>query len=88
MAERALTVFQGRVNMGLVRSDLFLAMAGIADLIPDLFENELGDDAVAKMTVLALPFLDDRMHILHGKIFFRKFSMAVKAILLLKFHRS
>lgn len=65
MAERTLPVFQRSVNMGLVKPEFLLAMTGITDLVPNIFKNELGDDAVADMTILAFLFFDDRMHVFH-----------------------
>lgn len=77
MAERTLPIFQRCVNMSLVGPDLLLAVTGIAGLIPDILQNELGDDAVAEMAILAFFFFDDNVHIFHRKIFLLEFSMAV-----------
>ena len=65
MAERTLPVFQRSVNTGLVKPEFLFAMTGIADLVPNIFKNELGNDAVADMTTLAFLIFDDRMYVFH-----------------------
>lgn len=82
VAERALPVFQHAVDMGLGQPELLFAVAGVTNLIADILENELGDDAVTKVAAFAFLFLCHRMDVLHRKIFFLEFGMAVKAFLL------
>jgi hypothetical protein len=82
MAERALSSsLQGCVNMCLVHPDLFFGMACVADLVPDILENELGDNAVAEVAILAFLFFYDRVHIFHRKVLLCKLGMAIKTVL-------
>jgi hypothetical protein len=79
VAGRALPGFQDRVYLRLVQPDFFPAVAGVAQFVPVLFQQELGDDPVPEMTVLAFSILHAGVQILEGKIFLGKLLVAVEA---------
>ena len=64
-----------------VKSDFLFVMAGIAHLIPRLFEEKLGNDAVPQVALLALFLLDGGMYIFHPEVGVGELGVAVEAFL-------
>jgi len=81
VAKRALPIFQRTVDMGFFQAEILFAVAGVADIVADFLENELGDDPVAEVATFAFFFFRHRMDILHRKIFLLEFGMAIKTVL-------
>lgn len=72
---------QRGVHPGQVQTDLFFRMAGVAQVVPLLFQQELGNDPVPEMTVFALPVFHAGMNAFEGEIFLRELLMAIEASL-------
>ena len=56
-------------------------MAGVADLIPRLFEKKFGDDAMPQMALLALFFLDGGMYIFHPEVGVSELGVTIETFL-------
>jgi hypothetical protein len=80
VAEDAFSLLECGVDIGLVQSDLFPAVAGIADLIAFFLKDELGDKPVPQVTLFAFLLLDQRMDVFHAKGLVRKFLVTVQAL--------
>jgi hypothetical protein len=85
MASGAPSPLEGGVDLGLVRADLFPGMAGMAKLVALLLQEQFRNDPVTKVTIFALPLLDHRVHVLHGKIFLGKLLVAIETTFPLEF---
>jgi hypothetical protein len=72
---------KGGVHPGPVQPDLLLRMAGEAKVVPLFFQEQLGNDPVPEVAVLAFPVFHTRVHAFEGEIFLREFFMAVEASL-------
>jgi hypothetical protein len=81
MAERTFSHFNRRVHLGPVNPDLLFAVAGIADFIPGILEEELGHSSMSQMAFLAFLLFYNRMHIFHAHIPVTECRMTVKAFL-------
>ena len=79
VARGAFSRFQDRVDVGLVQPDLLLGMAGVAQFVPVLFQQELGNDPVPEVAIFALPFLHAGVQGLEGEVFLGKLLVAVEA---------
>jgi len=82
MAVHAFSAFQRGVNIFFVQPDLLCLVTGQTDLVASFFQDQLGQNAVPQVAVLAFFFLNDDMHILHGKVLAFKLGMAIQAFLL------
>lgn len=78
---RALPLAHGAVDALLVQTQIFLAMAGEADLVPRFLQQQLGNDAVRQVAFLAFLLLDHRMNMLLGQKVFVKVLVTVDAAL-------
>lgn len=81
MALNAFPPGQGRMHAGFIHPYLLFAVAGIADFISFLFQDQFGYETVAEMTILAFFLLDGGMDIFHYQIFVGKFFVAVETAL-------
>lgn len=79
VARRAFSRFQDRVDIGLAQPDLLPGMAGVAQLVPVLFQEEFGNDPVPEVAIFTLPFLHARVQGLEGEILLGKLLVAVEA---------
>jgi hypothetical protein len=79
MARGAFSSFQDRVDLGLVQPDLLPGMAGVAQFVPVLFQEEFGNDPVPEVAIFTLPFLHARVQGLEGEILLGKLLVAVEA---------
>jgi hypothetical protein len=76
MAIGAITLLQGGMDNRFVEADFILVVAFKTEVCYAPFQEKLGNDPVAKMALFAFILLDDRVHVLHGKIFIGKFRVA------------
>ena len=56
-------------------------MAGVADLIPWLFEKKFGNDAVPQMAFLALFLLDGGMYVFHPEVGVSELGVTIETLL-------
>jgi len=56
-------------------------MAGVADLIPRLFEQKFGDDAMPQMALLALFLLHGGMYIIHPEVGVSELGVTIETFL-------
>jgi hypothetical protein len=61
-----------------VKSYFLFFMAGIAHLIPRLFEEKLGNDAVPQVALLALFLLDGGMYIFHPEVSVSELAVTIE----------
>jgi hypothetical protein len=85
MATGAFSRPDGRVDLPLGQAHFLLAVAGIAEIIARFLQEQRGDLAMPKMTVLAFFLLDDRVDGLHAEILTGELRMAVQTFFSLKF---
>ena len=85
MAGGAPSPLESGVDLGLVRADLFTGMAGKAEVVALLLQEIFRDDPVTKVAIFALPLLDYRVDVLHGKIFLGKLLVAIETTFPLEF---
>ena len=85
MAERAVSGLQGRMDVWLCQPYLLLAVAGKAESVARLLQQQLRNYPVTDMAILALLLLDDGVNTLHAEVFFCKFGVAVETVLLHEF---
>ena len=81
VAAYALPFFQPRVHHGFVQPHFLYPMAGVASLVPRLFEQEFGHYAVSEMTILALLLPDHLMDTLHFHVFIGKLLVTIQTFL-------
>jgi len=81
VAVGAFSFFQCRMDYRFFKSQGLSFMAGIADLIPRLFEQKLGNDAVPQMAFLAFSLFDYRMDIFHCEVGVGKLRVTVETLL-------
>jgi hypothetical protein len=80
MTERTSSSLDGGVDIGLVQSDLFPAVTGIADLISFLLKDELGDQSMPQVALLTFLLFDRKVDVFQAKGLIRKFLVTVQAI--------
>jgi hypothetical protein len=78
VARYATANLQGGMQMRLVHSHLFRLVTRVTQVIPPLLQDKFGNDAVPKVTILALLVLEGRMYVFHSEVFVREFRMAVQ----------
>ena len=81
VATGASSFFQCCMHYRFFKSQGLSFMAGIADLIPRLFEEKLGNDAVTQMAFLAFSLFDHRMDIFHCEVGVGKLTVTVETLL-------
>ncbi len=72
------------VHFCLVKSDFFLGMAGIAEIIPRPLEEQFWNSTMPEMTFFAFFLFDHAMDVFHTKIFVGKFLVALETVFLFK----
>ena len=72
------------MDMRLIESYLFFAMARITNLIPFFLEESFWNQPMPQVAVLAFFLFDDWMHILHPKILIGKLLVAIQTLFLRK----
>ena len=82
---RALPALEAGVDVGPVQADLFLAVTGETELIAVFLEQQLRDDAVSEVALLAVPGLHAGMQVLQTENLFREVLVAVRAFLRFEF---
>ena len=84
VAGDALAVLQHRVDVRLVHADRLLLVAPVAEGVAALLQEELRDEAVPEVAVLALPVLHRLVRVLQGGELVGRRLVAVEALLLLE----
>ena len=84
MAGRASSSLQSSMNIGLVQTYLLFGMAGITDLIPIFFQQELWNQAMPEVAVFTFFLFDDKMDILHPQILIGELFVAIQTLFLRK----
>src|SRR5512132_2274776 len=80
VAEDALSLFNRGMEMRLCQPDLLFRMAAVTQLVAVQLHGPLRDEAMAKMTGLALVFLDDGMDVLHAHVLVGEVLVAAETI--------
>jgi len=73
--------FQGGMHHGFVQSYLLFFVAGIAHLIPLLFEYKPWDYSVPEVAFLAFFLLDSWVHTFHLEVFITECLVTIQTIL-------
>ncbi len=81
MTGRAFCLLHGCVDISPVQSNLLSAMTIIADFVSLLFQQQVGNDAVAEVAGLAVSLLNNRVHVFHPEVLICKFLVTVEALL-------
>jgi hypothetical protein len=84
MAGRTFISLQGSMNIRLIQTYLFFAMARITNLIPFFLKENFGNQPMPQVAVLTFFLFDDWMHILHSQILIGKLFVAIQALFLRK----